>query len=73
MFAVGTFGRNLGVYLETSAHALCYLEGQKGGITHIQFSRDGGKLLAGGRKDQEILVWDMRNPGKYIQGVNLIL
>jgi len=37
---------------------------QKGGITHVQFTPDGTKLLAGGRKDKEILVWDLRNPGK---------
>merc|ERR1712223_270867 len=43
---------------------LCYLDGQKGGITQIKFSHDGTKLLAGGRKDNEILIWDMRNPGQ---------
>ena len=40
------------------------MEGQRGGLTHVQFTCDGGKLLAGGRKDDEILVWDMRNPGE---------
>ena len=34
-----------------------------GGITQIEFSPDGTKLFAGGRKDDEILIWDMRNPG----------
>ena len=67
IYAVGTYSRGLAVYLEPQPHTLCYLDGQKGGITYIKFSPDGTKLLAGGRKDDEILVWDMRNPGKYIQ------
>ncbi len=63
VYALGSFSRTLGVYLEPKAQLLCLLEGQKGGITHVKFSADGSKLLAGGRKDDEILVWDMRNPG----------
>ena len=43
---------------------LCLLTGQSGGITHIRFTADGTKILAGGRKDPEILVWDVRNPGQ---------
>ena len=66
IYAVGTYSRGLAVYLEPQPHTLCYLDGQKGGITYIKFSPDGTKLLAGGRKDDEILVWDMRNPGKYV-------
>ena len=66
IYAVGTYSRGLAVYLEPQPHTLCYLDGQKGGITYIKFSPDGTKLLAGGRKDDEILVWDMRNPGRYI-------
>lgn len=64
MYAVGTYNRGLAIYLEPQPSTLCYLNGQKGGITHIKFSPDGTKLLAGGRKDNEILIWDMRNPGK---------
>ena len=64
IYAVGTYNKGLAVYLEPQPHTLCYLDGQKGGITQIKFSHDGTKLLAGGRKDNEILIWDMRNPGK---------
>ena len=45
---------------------LCLLEGQAGGVTQIQFTPDGSFLLAGGRKDNEILVWDLRNPGELL-------
>ena len=64
IYAVGTYNKGLAVYPEPQPHTLCYLDGQKGGITQIKFSHDGTKLLAGGRKDNEILIWDMRNPGK---------
>ena len=60
VYAVGSYGKDLGVFLEPEPHTLCYLDGQKGGITHLQFSADGTKLCAGGRKDNEIL-------GKYSQ------
>ena len=71
IYAVGTYSRGLAVYLEPQPHTLCYLDGQKGGITYLKFSPDGTKLLAGGRKDNEILIWDMRNPG--IKGHNCSL
>ncbi len=64
VFALASYGKSLAVYLDPRAQVLCQLEGQQGGITHIQFSPDGTKLLAGGRKDHEISVWDMRNPGE---------
>jgi WD40 repeat protein len=65
VFALGTYSRNLGVYLDP-LNLLCLHEAQqKGGITHVQFTPDGSKLLAGGRKDKEILVWDLRNPGEF--------
>ena len=66
IYAVGTYSRGLAVYLEPQPHTLCYLDGQKGGITYLKFSPDGTKLLAGGRKDNEILIWDMRNPGSIL-------
>ena len=55
--------KTLGLYLEPHGSCLCLLTGQSGGITHITFTPDGTKILAGGRKDPEILVWDVRNPG----------
>ena len=66
VFALATFSRHLGVYLDP-LNLLCLNEAQqKGGITHVQFTPDGSKLLAGGRKDKEILVWDLRNLGEFV-------
>ena len=46
MFALATFSRHLGVYLDP-LNLLCLNEAQqKGGITHVQFTPDGSKLLA---------------------------
>ena len=64
VYAVGTYRKTLGLYLEPHGSCLCLLTGQSGGITHIRFTADGTKILAGGRKDPEILVWDVRNPGQ---------
>ncbi|XP_061921368.1 telomerase Cajal body protein 1 [Entelurus aequoreus] len=37
-----------------------------GGITHLLFSPDGNYLYTGGRKDPEILCWDIREPGQVV-------
>jgi WD40 repeat protein len=71
VYALGSFSRSVGVYLEPRGDLLCLLTGQRGGITQLQFSPDGNFLLAGARKDNEILVWDMRNPGKVQSRVSL--
>ena len=63
IFALASYNKSSACYLDPRAQLLCVLEGQKGGITQIEFSPDGTKLFAGGRKDDEILIWDMRNPG----------
>ena len=63
IFALASYNKSSAVYLDPRAQLLCVLEGQKGGITQIEFSPDGTKLFAGGRKDNQILIWDMRNPG----------
>jgi len=38
-----------------------------GGLTHLLFSQDGNRLFSGGRKDNLIYCWDVRNPGKVLQ------
>ncbi|XP_049852929.1 telomerase Cajal body protein 1-like isoform X1 [Schistocerca gregaria] len=63
VYAVGTYLKTVGLYSEPDGQLLCFLKGQKGGVTHIAFSPDGTKLLSGGRKDSEIICWDLRNPG----------
>ncbi|XP_057790755.1 uncharacterized protein LOC131007858 [Salvia miltiorrhiza] len=39
---------------------LYVLHGQEGGVTQVQFSKDGNYLYSGGRKDPYILCWDIR-------------
>ena len=56
VFALASYSKATAVYLDPRAQLLCVLEGQKGGITHIKFTPDGTKLLAGGRKDNDIML-----------------
>lgn len=41
---------SVGIYSEPSGELECILEGQKGGVTQLQFSPDGNLLYSGGRK-----------------------
>ncbi|XP_034236530.1 telomerase Cajal body protein 1 isoform X2 [Thrips palmi] len=69
LFAVGTYTRSVGLYTENTGKALCILQGHEGGITHMKFSDDGMRLYSGGRKDSEIVCWDLREPGKVLFSV----
>ncbi|CAN6986617.1 unnamed protein product [Brassica rapa subsp. trilocularis] len=60
MLAVGSYGQTTGIYREDNMELLYVLHGQEGGVTHVQFSKDGNYLYTGGRKDPYILCWDMR-------------
>jgi len=40
---------------------VAYLEGHAYGVTHVRWSPDGRLLFTGGRKDDELLCWDVRN------------
>lgn len=59
----GSYQKTIGIYSEPSGQLECVLEGQKNGITQLQFSPDGRYLYSGGRKDPDILCWDLRNLG----------
>jgi len=62
VYAAGCYDKTVGLY-STQGDRLCVLRGQMGGVTQVTFTKDGTKLLAGGRKDNEILCWDLRQPG----------
>ncbi|CAM1303054.1 WRAP53 (predicted) [Pycnogonum litorale] len=66
IYAAGSYSRSIGIYTEPKGKLLFMLQGQLGGLTHLQFSNDGTKLYSGGRKDPEILCWDLRNPGQVL-------
>ncbi|GBG61386.1 hypothetical protein CBR_g20417 [Chara braunii] len=60
ILAAGSYDRSTALYVEDTMELLFVLHGQVGGVTHIQFSRDGNYLYTGGRKDPYILCWDIR-------------
>ncbi|XP_027346962.1 telomerase Cajal body protein 1 isoform X1 [Abrus precatorius] len=60
MLALGSYNQTTAIYREDNMELLYVLHGQEGGITHVQFSRDGNYLYTGGRKDPYILCWDVR-------------
>ncbi|KAL7213182.1 hypothetical protein ACSBR2_015816 [Camellia fascicularis] len=60
MLATGSYGQTTAIYREDNMEQLYILHGQQGGVTHVQFSKDGNYLYTGGRKDPYILCWDIR-------------
>ncbi|GAQ92519.1 hypothetical protein KFL_010380030 [Klebsormidium nitens] len=60
LVAAGSYDRTVGIYSEAMAEQLFVLSGHTGGITQVQFSRDGTYLYSGARKDGSILCWDVR-------------
>ncbi|CAC5411971.1 WRAP53 [Mytilus coruscus] len=66
IYAAGSYARAIALYHEPEGNMVCMFQGQQGGVTHIAFSPDGTKLYSGGRKDPEILCWDLRKPGQIL-------
>ncbi|KAM1455924.1 hypothetical protein FF1_005042 [Malus domestica] len=60
MLAIGSYSKTAAIYREDNMEPLYVLHGHEGGITHVQFSKDGNYLYTGGRKDPYILCWDIR-------------
>ncbi|KDP20885.1 hypothetical protein JCGZ_21356 [Jatropha curcas] len=60
MLATGSYSQTAAIFREDNMELLYVLHGQEGGITHVQFSKDGNYLYTGGRKDPYILCWDLR-------------
>jgi len=71
VFAAGSYDKTVGLY-SSEGERLCVLRGQQGGVTQVSFSEDGGCLLTGGRKDNEIICWDLRQPGHVLWTVNRV-
>ncbi|KAE8620487.1 hypothetical protein XENTR_v10010274 [Xenopus tropicalis] len=66
IYACGSYSRSLGLYSRQEGVTLAILQGHQGGITHLGFSPDGNCVFSGGRKDPEILGWDIRYPGNVL-------
>ncbi|KAL3519646.1 hypothetical protein ACH5RR_017795 [Cinchona calisaya] len=60
MLATGSYDQTTAIYSEDNMELLYVLHGQEGGVTHVQFSKDGNYLYTGGRKDPYVLCWDIR-------------
>lgn len=66
VYAAGSYCKTVAVYSESDGVLQFILSGHQGGVTHLRFSPDGQRLYSGGRKDAEILCWDLRNLGKVL-------
>ncbi|XP_056156484.1 telomerase Cajal body protein 1 [Lampris incognitus] len=67
VYACGSYSRSAGLYSCQDGSLLALLPTRhRGGLTHLLFSPDGNYLYTGGRKDPEILCWDLREPGKVV-------
>jgi WD40 repeat protein len=60
ILACGSFNGGIGLY-DQNMDPLCVLWGHDGGITHMKWSPCGNYLYSGGRKDNFIRCWDIRN------------
>ncbi|XP_051923954.1 telomerase Cajal body protein 1 [Hippocampus zosterae] len=67
LYACGSYARCAGLYSCQDGTLLALLPTRhRGGLTHLLFSPDGYYLYTGGRKDPEILCWDLREPGQVV-------
>ncbi|XP_067117581.1 telomerase Cajal body protein 1 [Osmerus mordax] len=67
VYACGSYSRTAGLYDCQDGSSLALMPTRhSGGLTHLLFSPDGRHLYTGGRKDPEILCWDLRDPGKVL-------
>ncbi|KAI5625853.1 telomerase Cajal body protein 1, partial [Silurus asotus] len=70
VYACGSYSRTVGLYSCDDGSMLSLLpQRHHGGVTHLLFSPDGNHLYTGARKDQEILCWDLRDPGQVLFSV----
>lgn len=65
-YAAGSYSKSVALYDKRNGKLICCIEGHTGGVTHMSFSPDGNHLHSGGRKDSEIICWDVRSPGEVL-------
>lgn len=68
IFAAGSYLGSIGLYNLERNNLFCRIDGDMGGVTQVKFSSCGTKLFSGSRKNNEILCWDIRNPGTLLCG-----
>ncbi|XP_078234622.1 telomerase Cajal body protein 1 isoform X2 [Pogona vitticeps] len=69
LYACTSYLKTVGLYSRAEGDPLALLQGHRGGVTHALFSPDGFHLFTGGRKDAEILCWDLRQPDRVLFSV----
>ncbi|XP_068854777.1 telomerase Cajal body protein 1 [Aphelocoma coerulescens] len=62
LLACGSYGRSLGLYPLEGGGAVAFWPRLPAAPTQLRFSPCGTRLYAGGRKDRQILCWDLRAP-----------
>ncbi|KAA0154594.1 hypothetical protein FNF31_06249 [Cafeteria roenbergensis] len=62
LYACGSQDCTVGLFDHRSGDLVATLAGHRGGVNHLAFSPDGRLLATGARKDDAVLVWDLRRP-----------
>jgi len=69
VYATGSFGGTVGLYTEENSTMLHLADAHRTGVTQLAFSPDGKYLVSGGRRDNELIAWDIRFTGKTLARV----
>ncbi|KAL3989361.1 WD domain G-beta repeat family protein [Acanthocheilonema viteae] len=62
-YAAGSYGKTVGFYSDYSPSVECMFECPLA-VTLLRYTPDGNFVLTAGRKDDDIICWDLRYPGK---------
>jgi len=68
LVACGSFNELIGIYDDSNSEfkPILILEGHVGGVTQVLWSKCGNFLFSGGRRDNFIHCWDIRNTSRTI-------
>jgi WD40 repeat protein len=72
MFAAGSYAKSIGLYCESDRDEIMQLTGQRGGVTHLVWSPCGNYLWSGGRKDHDVLCWDIRKTADCLHSISRV-
>lgn len=70
--AVGSWSSAITLYdtRELSSGSICQFEKHRGGITYLRFLNGKNLLISGGRKDNQMFLWDMRYLSEPVGGLS---
>jgi telomerase Cajal body protein 1 len=61
LYSAGTYDRSVWIYDDRSGDAvMSFNNAHQGGVTQVKWCPNGKTLCSGGRRDKEIVVWDIR-------------